>query len=87
MATDTNTNARKTTDPKIAERLWENVKPQIEQFCQMTIVHPGIKADKGEKKAETLCKLVVGMMAEVYKQGLDTGFDMGFHVFGDGNSE
>lgn len=75
----------KTPDKKIAEQLWEHVKPDVEQFCQMVIVHPGIKADKGEKKAETLKKLVLGMMGEVYVQGLNHGYDMAATVYGEGD--
>jgi hypothetical protein len=77
----------KTVDKAIAARLWENVKGDIERYCEMVIVRPGIKADKGEKKAETLCKLVIGMMHEGYSQALNTGYDMGFSVFGDGERE
>lgn len=75
----------KTPDKKIADTLWTNVEPEVRRFCEMVIVHPGIKADKGEKKAETLCKVVLGMMEQVYKQGLDRGYDMGATVFGDGS--
>lgn len=74
----------KNVDKKIAEQLWKAVSPEVERYCQMVIVRPGIRADRGETKAETLCKLVLGMMEQVYKQGLDRGFDMGADVFGTG---
>jgi hypothetical protein len=68
-------------DEKIADSLFQRIKPELEHFCHLMIVSPGVKPEKGQAKAEALCKVMLDFLETIYKQALATGYDMGHHVF------
>lgn len=66
---------------EILERLYKNIEPELAQFCQLMIVSPGVKPERGKPKAEVLKGVMLEFIATIYKQGVTVGYDMGHSVF------
>lgn len=66
----------KRPEEKIRKALWANVAPEFDRAIEVLLS----SKEKKEKKLE----LARGMVQLAYQGGLDRGYDLGHHVFGDG---
>lgn len=68
----------KRPEPNITEQLWKSVAPQFEIVIE-ALLAKGPRAKKLELARDSF--------ALAYKSGVERGYDLGFHVFGDGGDE
>ena len=69
----------KTPEPEIREQLYANVALQFERAAQVVV--------EARKPTAAKVETIQGLLKTAYQAGLDRGFDLGFHVFGDGMDE
>jgi hypothetical protein len=69
----------KTPEPEIREQLYENVALQFERAV-LIILETRSNANKKAAALYDVVKLA-------YQSGLDRGYDLGSHVFGDGSDD
>lgn len=65
----------KKPDPKVTEQLWKNVETEFEPVIAAVLSKGG--------SVENKRKLLREALSTAYKGGVERGYDLGFHVFGD----
>lgn len=87
MANDENPNSEKshTVDERIKDALWQklNENSPILHALGLMIEGPGPKVPRGSTKKIETRKAMEELLRMVFDYGLDRGYDMGAHVFGD----
>lgn len=77
----------KKVENHVAEQLWAQLRDQVQRTCETVIIRSAGSTPRMLKimaKEKALCELVVDMMAEAYRLGLDRGYNTGHEVFGGG---
>lgn len=66
----------KTPDLEIREQLYANVALHFERAARIVL----------ESRVKPVAKMetIRGLLKTAYQSGLDRGYDLGYHVFGDG---
>ncbi len=71
--------------PEVAESLWARYRDTFTGAAKL-FVESGFKADssKGLSKKDVAALAWIELLQAAFKAGLDVGYDMGAHVFGQG---
>ena len=67
------------------DQLWERSGPELQRAVHLFVQH-GAKV-KGMKAKDALAHVLCDIVKLAYMSGLDRGYDMGAHVFGDGSED
>jgi len=63
----------------VLDRLWADLKPNVEHFCHAFVVSPGAKADPkgGRNKKEVARDSIIEAIEAIYREAIGIGANLG----------